>query len=641
MNCTNVHEKLTDHLLDESPAFERRGLEAHLAECAACAGEAERLRLTIAFLREHAPGAPRALRPEQREAIERAAAAPPRGLYAAAAASLILVGGLAYFVGQLTRPPVDTAPVAEANRLERAKAVAAFEASREAEVAKLRRERSTEGAPDSKGLGHVGTEYDKRHEILVDHSNAFRRFTPPNNASVSDMYFEHQGTNPFVQADEHRLSTFGLDVDTASYMVARNYLLRGAMPPSAAVRVEEFVNAFAQPYAPDAEKTFAIHLAGAPNPFHPGYQLLRIGLKAREVAARKRKPVVLTFVIDVSGSMEIENRLGLVKRCLELLVEKLDERDEIGIVVYSTNGRVLLESASARRRERILAAVETLVPEGSTNLEDGLSLGYAMAARHFRKDASNRVILCTDGVANNGVVDPEKLLVQVEDQVSRGIDLMALGVGMGNYNDVLLEKLADQGHGQYAYIDDFDEARAFFLRDLTSVLQVVARDAKAQVAWNPERVERYRLVGYEKRDVADRDLRNDAVRGGVVNSGHTVTVLYEVKLKPGEGDLGTVHIRYADAETGRTVEDAAPIAAGSFAPSFDAAPADLQLSAVVARFAEHLRKSYWAKDEPLRAVLGQAQALPASVRQLPANIELLSLIQTAIGLSGKKEEAEK
>jgi Ca-activated chloride channel family protein len=650
MKCTNVQERLTDHLLDEIPAPDRRTVDAHLAECAACAGEAEKLRVTMALLREHAPAAPPSLRPEQREAIEQAAMRPRRDwrLFAAAA-SLILVGGLAFLVGQRMRSPVRTVDSASAIRtppplprtappamkslndlfpVETVQGKKQLEQAQLAAEAQARREKMAE----LKALGYVSSDYDKRREILVGHSGAVSGRTPSNAADARDMYFEHAGTNPFLPADEQRLSTFGLDVDTASYMVARNYLLRGALPPPAAVRVEEFVNAFAQPYAADPEKTFAIDLAGAPNPFHPGYELLRIGLKAREVEAHERKPAVLTFVIDVSGSMGLENRLGLVKRSLRLLVEKLDERDAIGIVVYGTTGHDVLETTSAHRRERILDAVERLNPEGSTNLEDGLSLGYAMAARHFRKDASNRVVLCTDGVANNGVTDPEKLLRQIDAKARHGIDLMALGFGMGNYNDVLLQKLADQGNGQYAYIDDFDEARAFFLRDLTSVLQVVARDAKAQVEWNPERVERYRLLGYEKRDVADRDFRNDAVHGGTVNSGHTVTVLYEVKLKPGEGDLGTVHLRYADADTRRTAEDSTSIGSGVFAPSFGAAPADLQLSAVVARFAEHLRKSYWAKDEPLRAVLAEAEALPDGVRDVPANAELISLIRTAVRL---------
>lgn len=461
-----------------------------------------------------------------------------------------------------------------------------------------------------------------------------RRDQPVPPPAPRDMFFESKGTNPFIVTEEDPQATFGLDVDTASYTLTRNYLSRGLLPPASAVRVEEFVNAFPNNLiadrGSDRESAFAVRVDGAPNPLHPGYHILRVAMKAKEVDPRERKPAHLTFVIDVSGSMAAENRLGLVKRSLGLLVDKLDERDTIGIVVYGTTGRRVLPPTSADNRERIMAAIDRLRPEGSTNLEDGLDLGYEMAMESFTRGASNRVVLCTDGVANTGQTEADALLARIRSEAKRGIDMMALGFGMGNYNDALLQRLADEGNGQYAYIDDLGEARAFFLRKLTSVLEVVARDAKAQVEFNPARVERYRLLGYEKRDVADRDFRNDAVDAGEINSGHSVTALFEVKLVagPGRGRIGVARIRYKTGPRGEDVEFSREIADEAVARTFEAASPAFRTAYVAARFAEHLRKSYWVKDESLAVLQPLADGLPESQ---PAN-ELADLIRRAAKL---------
>ena len=444
-----------------------------------------------------------------------------------------------------------------------------------------------------------------------------------------DMFFESKGTNPFVVTEEDPQATFGLDVDTASYTLARNYLNRNTLPPAAAVRVEEFVNAFPNNVTPprgSEESAFAVRVDGAPNPLHPGYHVLRVALRAKDADPRERKPVNLTFVIDVSGSMAREDRLELVKRSVRLLVDRLDERDTIGIVVYGTTGRRLLAPTSAASRERIMDVINRLTPEGSTNLEDGLTLGYDMAMESFRRGASNRVVLCTDGVANTGQTEADALLARIRNEAKRGIDMMALGFGMGNYNDALLQRLADEGNGQYAYIDDVAEARTFFLRRLTSVLEVVARDAKAQVEFNPARVERYRLVGYEKRDVADRDFRNDAVDAGEINAGHSVTALFEVKLKggPGAGRIGIARIRYKTGARSEGIEFTRNIEDEAIARNFGAASPGFRTAYVAARFAEHLRKSYWVKDERLSALQPLADELDT-----PRRGELSDLIRRA------------
>jgi Ca-activated chloride channel family protein len=450
----------------------------------------------------------------------------------------------------------------------------------------------------------------------------------------ADMYFESKGTNPFIVTEEDPLATFGLDVDTASYTLARNYLSRGTLPPAAAVRVEEFVNAFPNNVIADRGSddgsVFSVRADGAPNPLHPGYHVIRVAVKAKDVDPRERKPAHLTFVIDVSGSMAREDRLGLVKRSLALLVDKLDERDTIGVVVYGTTGRRLLAPTSVANRDRIMAVINALSPEGSTNLQDGLDLGYEMAVESFARDASNRVVLCTDGVANTGQVEADALLSRIRREAKRGIDMMALGFGMGNYNDALLQRLADEGNGQYAYIDDLGEARAFFLRKVTSVLEVVARDAKAQVEFNPARVERYRLLGYEKRDVADRDFRNDAVDAGEINSGHSVTALFEVKLRGGSGSgrIGTARLRYKTGPRSEGVEFSREIADEEMSRSFGQASPGFRTAYVAARFAEHLRNSYWVRDQSLAALQPFADELP----ETPQTTELAELIRKAARL---------
>ncbi len=461
-----------------------------------------------------------------------------------------------------------------------------------------------------------------------------RRDQPVPPPAPRDMFFEAKGTNPFIVTEEDPQATFGLDVDTASYTLARNYLNRGLLPPASAVRVEEFVNAFPNNVVADRggdrESAFAVRVDGAPNPLHPGYHILRVAMKAKNVDSRERKAAHLTFVIDVSGSMAAENRLGLVKRSLALLVDKLDERDTIGVVVYGTTGRRVLPPTSVHNRDRIMSAIDRLRPEGSTNLQDGLDIGYEMAMESFTRGASNRVVLCTDGVANTGQTEADALLARISSEAKRGIDMMALGFGMGNYNDALLQRLADEGNGQYAYIDDLGEARAFFLRKLTSVLEVVARDAKAQVEFNPARVERYRLLGYEKRDVADRDFRNDAVDAGEINSGHSVTALFEVKLTGGSGSgkIGTARIRYKTGPRREGVEFSREIVDAAVARSFDQASPAFRTAFIAARFAEHLRKSYWVKDESLASLQPLADELP----EAPQTNELADLIRKATRL---------
>ncbi|MGB8983054.1 MAG: von Willebrand factor type A domain-containing protein, partial [Anaerolineales bacterium] len=372
-----------------------------------------------------------------------------------------------------------------------------------------------------------------------------------------DMFFEDSGVNPSVRTDEDNLSTFALDVDTGSYTIMRNYLSEGNLPPSDSVRVEEYVNYFEQGYAiPPAHQAFAIHIDGAPAPFTQTerYDMLRVGIQGYEVSERERKDASLVFVIDVSGSMDMDNRLGLVKRSLELLVEQLRRSDTVAIVVYGTDARVILEPTRASHKGEILEAIYSLRPEGVTNAEAGLRLGYKMAMHAYNPEGINRVILCSDGVANFGETDPDEILQEIDHYVEEGVTLTTVGFGMDNYNDVLMEQLADNGDGFYAYVDDMPEARRLFIDQITGTLQTIAMDAKVQVNFNPEVVKRYRLVGFENRAIADDEFRDNTVDAGEIGAGHSVTALYEVKLYPeAYGNIATVFMRWQDPDTRQVV----------------------------------------------------------------------------------------
>jgi Ca-activated chloride channel family protein len=456
----------------------------------------------------------------------------------------------------------------------------------------------------------------------------------PNDQPYGDMFFREYGVNPFVDTEEDRLSTFGLDVDTGSYGVASSYLRDGHLPPREAIRVEEFVNAFryGEPPAAPGREDFAVRAEGAPSPFTGGerYRLLRFHLRARVIDPADRPPAILTFVVDVSGSMEGEQRLGLVKRALALLVDQLRPTDQVGLVVYGSEGRVLLPHTSDR--ERLRAAIAGLETEGATNAEEGLRLAYDLAAKARRDGTINRVILCSDGVANVGATGPGSILARIGEEARRGIELTTVGFGMGNYNDVLMEQLADTGNGRYAYVADLNAARRIFVEDLTGTLQTVAADAKAQVEFDPRVVERWRLLGYENRDIADEDFRDDRVDAGEVGAGQEVTALYEVELarRPWRRTVvATLRLRHRPVGAGgpgAVVETTHRLRGRDLAPTWEQASRGLRLAAVVAELAEVLKESYWARDSTLAEVARRAAAAAAD---FPGDEQVAALAELA------------
>jgi Ca-activated chloride channel family protein len=445
--------------------------------------------------------------------------------------------------------------------------------------------------------------------------------------------YEDPGTNPFVDAEEDRESTFGLDVDTASYTVARRYLDDGNLPDPASVRVEEYVNYFPQGYPAPDDDVFAVYSDGGPSPFLPDDELLlRVGVKAREVSDRARPDAALTFVIDVSGSMAREDRLELVKRSLTLLVDELGRRDSVAIVVYGSDARVVLGPTSARDRDEILDAIDSLRPEGSTNAEAGLSLGYELAREALLEDGINRVILASDGVANVGAVDAESILERIRDDAESGIQLVTVGFGMGNFNDTLLEQLADRGDGFYAYVDELDEARRIFVDGLTSTLQSVALDARVQVEFEPDVVAEYRLVGFENRAIDDDEFRDDDVEAGAIGAGHEVTALYAIRFHRDAGrqdGVATVHLRWVDPETRRDDEIDHDVRLSDFEDSFLDTDSTFQLDAIVAATAERFRDSRYGRDYDLRDVLEVADGVSRDLPQTDAVHDFLELLEDA------------
>jgi Ca-activated chloride channel family protein len=483
--------------------------------------------------------------------------------------------------------------------------------------------------------------------IRIDRAAEQSNYHPPSHGGTAivngepydAMFFKDYGTNPFIDADDDHLSTFAIDVDDASFVMTRSFLEGGNLPPDEAVRTEEFINHFRYNYASSGNEAFSVHIEGTPSKFGQNCELLRIGIQGRKIESENRKPANLVFVIDVSGSMDIENRLGLVKKALRILVDNLKPEDEVGIVVYGSHGRVVLEPTSLTHRDDILSAIEWLHADGSTNAEEGLKLGYQMAERNFDNRKINRLILCSDGVANVGVTKAEDLLAWIKGYAEKGITLTTVGFGMENYNDILMEKLGNKGNGHYAYVDDIAEARKIFLENLTGTLQVIAKDVKIQVDFDTSTVRSYRLLGYENRDVADNKFRDDKEDGGEIGSGHQVTALYEVKFREysNSSHVATVFVRYKNPDNDEVDEVSYSVSKRNFFSRFEDGGDDFKLAAAAAEFAEILGKSYWAKGSKLTNVYDLAKEI-FNKKDSPEFVEFMDLITKAQKLEDQLAE---
>ena len=338
--------------------------------------------------------------------------------------------------------------------------------------------------------------------------------------------------NPVKVVAENPVSTFSIDVDTGSYANVRRILVGGQLPRQDAVRIEELINYFDYQYSTPAnpDTPFAVYTELAPTPWNPHTVLLQIGIKGYEVSHEQLPTSNLVFLIDVSGSMQADNKLKLLKNAMKLLARQLRAEDRVSIVVYAGASGVVLEPVGGEQTAKIHQAIDRLSAGGSTNGGAGIRLAYSLARQHFVKNGINRVILATDGDFNVGTVDFEALKNLIERQRESGVTLTTLGFGAGNYNDHLMEQLADVGNGNYAYIDTLSEAQKVLVEEMSSTLHTIAKDVKIQIEFNPNAVAEYRLIGYENRILSREDFNNDKIDAGDIGAGHTVTALYELSL---------------------------------------------------------------------------------------------------------------
>nr|SBO99522.1 protein of unknown function DUF882 [Nonomuraea gerenzanensis] len=424
-----------------------------------------------------------------------------------------------------------------------------------------------------------------------------------------------------------QISTFALDVDTASYGYARRTLQEGRWPAPGEIRPEEWVNAFRQDYAQPSGDGFAVHVDGAKLP-QRDEAVLRVGLQTRASDSAERRPANLTFVVDVSGSMAEAGRLDLVKAALLKLLDQLAPGDQVSIVSFSDDAEVLASMTPLTARQELRAAVERLSISGGTNLEAGVLTGYQEASKAFRPAATNRVILLSDGLANQGATQWQAISDRVKEQAAKQLTLLTVGVGR-DYGDELMERLADTGDGMAVYVSSEEEATKLFTTQLPATLDLRARDAKAQVVFNPSVVESYRLIGYENRALTTEEFRDDSRDGGEIGPGHSVTALYALKLKPGaEGQLAQATVRWQDPDTRAASETGATLGSGDLAASiWSQASVRLQVDVVVAAFAVYLRdREAFGMD---LGTLGEHAERLAGTSEDPMVSELATLIDRA------------
>ncbi|MBG0801135.1 VWA domain-containing protein [Methylocystis sp. H4A] len=442
--------------------------------------------------------------------------------------------------------------------------------------------------------------------------------------------FESKETNPVKSAATEPVSTFSIDVDTASYAVARRALNAGRLPPKDSVRVEEFVNYFPYDYPkPESAQTpFKPTITVTPSPWNAGNRLVHVAIQGYALQSAERPRANLVFLIDVSGSMSPQDRLPLIKNALRMLVDELKPEDSVAVVTYASGSGVALEPTKVADKAKILAALDALGAGGSTAGAQGIQDAYRLAESNFDRSAVNRVILATDGDFNVGVTDQSELKGLIERKREKGVFLSILGVGQGNYNDALMQSLAQNGNGAAVYVDTLNEARKALVEEASSTLFPIAKDVKIQVEWNPARVSEYRLIGYETRALRREDFNNDKVDAGDVGSGHRVTAIYEITptgsekklvddLRYGkktaapaaaESELGFLKLRYKlpKEEASRLITQ--PIAEQQSVESLAQAPQDVRFSVVVAAFAQLLKGAPYLSDYSYDDVIALAQS---------------------------------
>jgi len=375
------------------------------------------------------------------------------------------------------------------------------------------------------------------------------------------------------------------------------------------VRVEEFLNYFKYRYPQPEGGALGVTMDAAPSPFSAGKHLLRVGIQGRRLSVSERKAAHLTFLVDVSGSMQSPDKLPLAQRALRLLVDNLRDGDTVSLVTYAGNVRVVLPHTGMEKKALIHEAIAGLTAGGSTAMASGIELAYQQATKVLDGHSLSRVIILSDGDANVGRTTPDGIRELIAGHTKEGITVTTVGFGMGNYKDDVMEQFANKGNGNHSYVDSLFEAKRVFQTELGGTLEVIAQDVKLQVDFDPAQVTRYRLVGYENRDIADVDFRNDRVDAGEIGSGHTVTALYEVELKPGAGEkFCTVRVRAKKPRGTEAAEQAFPFPAAALATRFDGAANDLRFATAVMGAAELFRQSPHARGWNLDAILEIARS---------------------------------
>lgn len=448
--------------------------------------------------------------------------------------------------------------------------------------------------------------------------------------------YENITENIFLKATDNPLSTFSIDVDAASYSNVRRFLSQGQLPPAGAVRIEEMVNYFKYEYPqPTKGEPFSINTEISDAPWNKEHKLVLIGLQGKKIPTENLPASNLTFLIDVSGSMQGPERLGLVKASMKMLVDQLREQDKISMVVYAGAAGLVLAPTSGAEKTKIKDAIDKLEAGGSTAGGAGIKLAYKTAKDNFAKGGNNRVILCTDGDFNVGVSSDDGMVRLIEEERKSGVFLTVLGYGMGNYQDAKMQKLADKGNGNHAYIDGISEAKKVLVNEFGGTLFTIAKDVKLQIEFNPAKVQGYRLIGYENRMLAKEDFNDDKKDAGELGSGHTVTALYEIipvgvkssflkdvdKLKyqknieplsksSNTGEILTVKFRYKapDGEVSKLIEHVVQDKQISIAKTSD----NFRFAAAVAQFGMLLRNSEFKSNASFTDVINMARKAKGS-----------------------------
>ena len=479
----------------------------------------------------------------------------------------------------------------------------------------------------------------------------------PDDAGYNTEDYSGITENRFLTVKDNPLSTFSIDVDAASYSNVRRFLNSGQLPPAGAVRIEEMINYFHYGYAqPKDDKPFALHTEISESPWNKEHRLVLVSLQGKKIPTEHIPASNLTFLIDVSGSMQDENKLPLVKQSMKLLVDQVREQDKVAIVVYAGNAGLVLPPTSGANKQVLKDAIDRLEAGGSTAGGEGIQLAYKVAGENFIKEGNNRVILCTDGDFNVGVSSDAEMEKLIEQERKRGVFLTVLGYGMGNYKDNKMQLLADKGNGNHAYIDNMSEAKKVLVNEFGGTMFTIAKDVKLQVEFNPEKVQAYRLVGYENRMLNKEDFNNDKKDAGEMGSGHTVTALYEVipvgvksefiekvdplkyQKAPGNNDAGgspelmTIKFRYKnpDADISKLIEQAVidnHIALNNTSDNF-------RFAAAVAQFGLLLRNSEFKQNASFNNTLSLAGSALGNDEE-GYRKEFIQLVQKAGGLAKK------